>query len=403
MMNRLFATTATAALFALSLGGGTANADTQQYRPADLDKSIVWVAVTWDGTVTVPFTDGTTEDKHASVQSFCTGWFVSTTGDIATAGHCVTQDKELKLDLVSAVIKENNYDIKASKTDWDVEIDAPKVSVGQTTSVSGGPFAGGNYLTAQLVAAQAFDDGDNALLRVADLTGTPALQIADGTPQTGEGITSIGFPGSVRAVSDFQRQSPSHKSGSVSSRQYSAHGVPSTEIDAAVSAGMSGGPTVNDAGKVIGINSFVITGESQPFNFVTDAKTLRDFLSGNGVNLAAPTPPAGPDTPAGAGSATGQAGAGQAGAPSAVGASAGNGNAAGGTAPGTAPGTAAAPTPGAAQANPQSGISLTALIFGGVGFGIVAGLGGMAFALKRQLNSYRRQEASATQTPVSVA
>ena len=84
MMNRLFATTATAALFALSLGGGTANADTQQYRPVDLDKSIVWVAVTWDGTVTVPFTDGTTEDKHASVQSFCTGWFVSTTGDIAT-------------------------------------------------------------------------------------------------------------------------------------------------------------------------------------------------------------------------------------------------------------------------------------------------------------------------------
>jgi len=395
-MNRLFATTATAALFALSLGGGTANADTQQDRPADLDKSIVWVAVTWDGTVTVPFTDGTTEDKHASVKSFCTGWFVSTTGDIATAGHCVTQDKELELDLVAAVIKENDYDIKASKTDWDVEIEAPKVTVGQTTSVSGGPFAGGTYLTAQLVAAQAFEDGDNALLRVADLTGTPALQIAEGTPETGEGITSIGFPGSVVAVSDFQRQSPSHKSGSVSSRQYSSHGVPSTEIDAAVSAGMSGGPTVNDVGNVIGINSFGITGESQPFNFVTDAKTLRDFLASNGVVQPATVPPAGPDTPADAGSATGQAATGQAATGQAATGQAATGQAATGQA-----GTGEARTRQVGLG--QAGSAALPAVLGVAGFGILAGLGGMAFALKRQLNTYRRQEAAATQGPVSVA
>ena len=169
--------------------------------------------------------------------------------------------------------------------------------------VPDGPFTHGDYMTAQLIATQKFLDGDNALLRVADLTGTPALEVAEGTPVTGDTVISIGFPGSVMSIADIERQRPSHKNGTVSSRQYSKRGVPSTEIDAAVSQGMSGGPTINADGKVIGINSFGIAGESQPFNFVTDTSTLRDFLTANGVHLEAsktsadlPTMPNSPDT-----------------------------------------------------------------------------------------------------------
>jgi serine protease Do len=384
-------------------GAAAAYADGAQYRPADLDKSIVWVDVTWEATVTVPFTDGTTEKKRASADFFCTGWFASTTGDIATAGHCVTKDDDLRITLLQNLIDDNDYGLKATKVDWDVVIDAPTVHVGQPTGVPGGPFTGGLPLVAQVVAAQPFDDGDNALLRVADLQNTPALELADGIPETGESITSIGFPGSVMTVADVQRQHPSHKNGTVSSRQYSKHGVPSTEIDAAVSGGMSGGPTVDDQGHVIGINSFKINGESQPFNFVTDAKSLHDFLNANGVvvtqgasagqNGAAQTG----TTQAGTAQAgTAQAGTAQAG--TAQGGTAQSGTAAAGSASaqgqagGSSVATSPTPAAGSQGTTPSTGggLPLTGILAAAALLGLV-GTGGSAYALKRRLDAIRRQ------------
>ena len=58
---------------------------------------------------------------------------------------------------------------------------------------------------------------------------------------------------------------------------------PVYEIDAAVSEGMSGGPTIDLNGKVIGVNSFGPIGESQAFNFVAPADSLATMLAGKGV------------------------------------------------------------------------------------------------------------------------
>ena len=55
------------------------------------------------------------------------------------------------------------------------------------------------------------------------------------------------------------------------------------EIDAAVSEGMSGGPTIDLAGKVIGVNSFGPTGEPQAFNFVAPADGLTTMMANKGV------------------------------------------------------------------------------------------------------------------------
>jgi serine protease Do len=46
---------------------------------------------------------------------------------------------------------------------------------------------------------------------------------------------------------------------------------------------MSGGPTVDLEGRVLGINSFMPAGESQAFNFVAPASGLTELLSRNGV------------------------------------------------------------------------------------------------------------------------
>jgi serine protease Do len=115
--------------------------------------------------------------------------------------------------------------------------------------------------------------GDVALLKI-DTQGVdlPALELAPEEPETGEAVTSIGFPGSVEDVVDPTLE-PSAKSGTVSSSQ-NVEGAPFTEISSAMSGGMSGGPTVDSQGRVIGVNSFGPTGEEESFNFVTGTDSL---------------------------------------------------------------------------------------------------------------------------------
>ena len=347
----------------------------------DVDKSIVWVDSTFTGVVNVPFTDGTHEKFSASATFGCTGWFVSTVGDIATAGHCVKPDQDVELALLQALVSQHpDWDIKAADVlgDWVVTIDAPTVQVGQPSGVAGGPFTNGSHYTAQILAAQDFLAGDNALIRVADLENTPALGLADGVPDTGEAVTSIGFAGSVSRFADVDRQHPSHKSGSVSSRQYSNRGVPSTEIDAAVTPGMSGGPTLDADGKVIGINSFTINGESQAFNFVTDLKMMREFLTRNGIEPATP-PSARTDGAVGATGATSAgAGAATANGPSAVNGAAGQ-QSSSGARTSEAPGSGSSRTTGATTGTSDSHLGLYAA--GGLAF--LLAQGGLVLALSR--------------------
>ena len=281
------AVTAAAVLTGLGLVAAPASAAPVE----DVSASIVWVDVETPVTVEVPWEEGGTTDYSTSLMSYCTGFFVSDEGHIATAGHCVEPNpatRVIAIDRVLEQLADEGYDMSgfdARELDWTTRFGRPTAHVGQPKGVRDGIFSGQTSTVAQIVDYQGFQDGDNALLRVADLDGTPGLQIAEDGPGLGGDVTSIGFPGSVSDVSDVTRQLPSYKSGSVSSRQYSDRGVPATEIDAAVSQGMSGGPTVDASGAVIGINSFGIKGESQPFNFVTDTETLRDFLTRNGVTF----------------------------------------------------------------------------------------------------------------------
>ena len=82
---------------------------------------------------------------------------------------------------------------------------------------------------------------------------------------------------------------PSFKTGRASSQQVRANGTPVTEVSADIARGMSGGPTIDSNGEVLGVNSMGFDGEVT--NFITDAPTLRAFLEQNGVDLAeAPAP-----------------------------------------------------------------------------------------------------------------
>jgi serine protease Do len=272
---------------------------------ADLEKSIVLVFISWKGYVQYTVADGSLQWSKNPVEAggTCTGWFASATGHIATAGHCVDPKMGRTAILTQFLAESNAMELLSeAEANWKVEGltqgSQPDlvVHVVQPKAVTGAVIT--EPIIVQVVGFRPLEGGDVALLKAAGLpasTPTPALAIATSTPEIGASLTAIGFPGSVQKVADVTRIRASFKTGTVSSQQVNSYGISGTEINADISPGMSGGPTVDDQGSVIGINSYTINGENQNFNFITNAEDLRTFLQGNNVPLVAgqsaqPTP-----------------------------------------------------------------------------------------------------------------
>lgn len=280
---------------AACLGGaiavpGTAGAAS----PADAEKSIVHLSQSWEGYVQYPVNGVATWSKKITANTGCTGWFASDQGDIVAAGHCV-EPGLAKDALLQRFLSDNNALslLPQARTSWRVEGrengSQPTLASVRATQPKGVP---GTVLpdevTLQVVNFQPFENGDLAHLKVNGLTErTPPLPIASKPPQIGDQVTAIGFPGSVANSQDALRLRASFKSGTVSSTQVSPKGVPRTEVNADISPGMSGGPTINGQGEVLGVNSFLLNGETRNFNFITDPASLRTFLQRQGIQVVA--------------------------------------------------------------------------------------------------------------------
>lgn len=260
--------------------------------PGDAEKSIVLIGVTWTGDVQYPAKDGTNPwSKVFDANTFCTGWFASTTGHIVTAGHCV-DPQEGRTALIKKFLADNDSENLLSQAlgNWKTDGGSEGKPLGRSVQVIQPESVNGAVITkatvAQVLSFKGFDDGDVALLRVSDLgKQTAPLPVASEEPQIGANLTAIGFPASVGAVVDGARLRASFKTGTVSSNQVGPNGVPGTEINADISPGMSGGPTIDDQGRVVGVNSYTLNGESRNFNFITNAGDLATFLKDNNVAI----------------------------------------------------------------------------------------------------------------------
>ena len=280
---------------ALLVGVASAPLPASAASNAEVESSIVLIGTTWSGYIYIPdyiFDDGVgvwTDEITAS--SFCTGWFASAEGHIVTAGHCVDPSEGRTALLTSYLAEVDSLDsLDDAIVNWTVEGDNDGdpvkrvVQVIQPNDVEGAIITN-NAVTAQIVSFRGPEEGDLALLHVSGIKATPALTVAPTHPANGDGLTAVGFPGSVSQVMDGTRIHASFKSGTASSRQFSADGgIPTTEINADLSPGMSGGPTINDKGEVLGVNSFVLADEERNFNFITDTDSLETFLKTNDVN-----------------------------------------------------------------------------------------------------------------------
>ena len=226
---------------------------------------------------------------------------VNPSGYIATAGHCV----DPKGDIISMMQMKgaewaaaNGYYADGSLTAQQIynfgdfrvegletENKGPDRLVQAAWGVSAGGLQTGKSYTARVVKFQPFDKGDGAIIKV-EATDLPAIAVADDAPlDIGTEIVSVGYPASVDLVTDSSF-SPSFKDGTVSSSKTIQGGLLTVyEISAAVSGGMSGGPTVDLDGTVVGFNSFGIDSsiESQQFNFVRPTSIINELMADVGV------------------------------------------------------------------------------------------------------------------------
>jgi S1-C subfamily serine protease len=316
MMRKTLIAVGTAAA-ALLVGAGTATAASTTPSPsaststssssttqlervsAYTQPSVAYIGIDWTGYVYDKFNKiylNKGKPFHLSFQ--CTGYVVNPDGYIATAGHCVNPD-EVKAEFIKQAAQwALNTGYYASKTltledilgfDDYVVMNADKKKTPDRTvtaawGVSAGGVQTGKALPARVIKFQNFDDGDAALLKV-EATNLNALPLSDATPDIGMEIVSIGYPANVDLVAD-QSFDPSYKEGSISSKKTVSHGLSTVyEISAAVSGGMSGGPTVNTDSQVVGFNSFGINSqiETQQFNFVRPVENIKELIGDAGT------------------------------------------------------------------------------------------------------------------------
>jgi serine protease Do len=301
---RAFASLLAASLMVLVAGSGTASADgrpqanPEERAAAMIRPAVMYLAGQTYGQVRLPGGQMLSQFGVGSTLPFlatwgCTGFVVNPDGWVATAGHCVDPStaKDLILKNAASAYMDQFPDSPTGRDEvatieWlqknaRVEGDTPErgpetsltVLYGTGTKVSG-------KLAATVVDFRPLGKGDIALLRV-EKHNMPSAELAnDADVSIGMSILAVGFPQvTQRAIGPSL--DPTNKSGTVSKKS-TMETLPEYEINAAITEGMSGGPTIELSGKVIGVNSFAPAGEPQPFNFIAPADRLTVMLAGKG-------------------------------------------------------------------------------------------------------------------------
>jgi serine protease Do len=306
---RAFALLSAAALAVLAGSPGIASADggRPQVNPEERAAAMIRPAVMYltgqaYGQVQLPDGQILSQFGRGSNMPFiatwgCTGFVVNPDGWAATAGHCVDPDTVKELILKRAA---NEYIAQfpdspvsrdpAAAVDWlrknarvqgDTADRGPEISL--TLLYGTGANVAGK-MPANVVDFRPVGKGDVALLKV-EKHSLPSSELAtEADVSIGTSILAVGFPESTKRITDPSLE-PTNKSGKVNKKS-TMGGVPEYEIDAAVTEGMSGGPTIELNGKVIGVNSFGPADEPQAFNFIAPADGLAALLASKGVKAA---------------------------------------------------------------------------------------------------------------------
>jgi len=285
---------------------------TEQALPAVV---LVYSRIDYSGTFYIPWTWGPEAFTFTRyVSSMGSGFFVNPNGYLVTNGHVVFcfMSKNFKddsitknyiiQDAVYALLSwyQQQYGITFSQTDVQITLDY-NTRYGQIEELyrstyvilgeaQGDVIEAKRGISATVVNADPFLGRDLAILKV-ELSNTPSLLIGDSDKvRTGDTVYAFGYPGVVAfhpQLSVNTLLAPSVTQGIVSGKRLTQQDISAIQHSASTTHGNSGGPLLDENGKVIGVNnmgSITELGlEVAGFNFAVASNVLRDFLRENGV------------------------------------------------------------------------------------------------------------------------
>lgn len=289
----------------LSPAPARAQATPEAKAAAIVEPAVVYIEQAWQAWVRVPgtsqlfFKGWVNDGQPFTWTTRCTGFIVNPTGYVVTAGHCVDPGEEgargRALQFAAqwlindgwAFPEDFGFLVNEGHLIWKVEGSEagspPDLSVFVQRGVAAGGLRTGEAFGARIIDYAPLSDGDVALLKIEEFDLPSLLLAPPGEIEIGTPVLSVGYPGSSDEVTDATYE-PTFKDGQINSKKTREGGtLPVYEMSAALSGGMSGGPTVNLDGEVIGVNSFSIVGETEAFNFLTPSSLVTEMLARNGV------------------------------------------------------------------------------------------------------------------------
>jgi S1-C subfamily serine protease len=229
------------------------------------------------------------------------GFFINSNGYIATNAH-VTQeyhdgDEKAKEHLFGAYLHQvaKDYDMDPSRlTRENVNFIAQHTRMTGYQMIHHVVIPDGSPYPFEIKAYGApAGEGENwkdvSIVKI-EVKNAPVLLFGDSDKmQLQDHVTVIGYPGAADSsdpniLSRKSELEASITDGKVSARKSTEGGAPVLQISASATHGNSGGPVLNDAMEVIGLETFrgntVFGQEVQGFNFVVAANTAKEFLGG---------------------------------------------------------------------------------------------------------------------------
>ncbi len=266
------------------------------------------------------YTTGNAQTERASTAAVGTGFIVTPDGYMVTNAHVVHTDEEaLYMQFAMSALEEyaisgtnefyeemlrNGYQM--TQEEWDGLASAYYSLLAQSMDINNlqtsyfcfmGNVIPGSDVSAKGILLDLRKIGepipgkDIAILKL-DKTNLPTVTLGDDTLlRTGDKVYAMGYP-AVATLSEALNvsqaiQEPTLTQGMISAKKEMAGGWSILQTDAAIHGGNSGGPLFNEAGEVIGVNTFGMLdaggGMAAGMNFAIPISVAMQFL--NEINI----------------------------------------------------------------------------------------------------------------------